>query len=114
VMQDVNASFARLEWALARREVPLTRQIGRIAPLRPWQAARRAVLTGVGRQTASGRQIPEVWTTVEMWTALRRLVAGKCHPSVEVALLHYVYGRPPEKLEVSGADGAAMVYRIVW
>jgi len=113
-MQDVNASFARLEWALARREVPLTRQIGRIAPPRPWQAARRSVLTGVGRQTASGRQIPEVWTTVEMWTALARLVAGKCHPSVEVALLQSAYGRPPEKLEVSGAAGAAIVYRIVW
>jgi len=49
-----------------------------------------------------------------MWTALARLVAGKCHPSVEVALLHCAYGRPPEKLEVSGAAGAAIVYRIVW
>lgn len=44
----------------------------------------------------------------------RRLVAGKCHPSVEVALLHYAHGRPPEKIEVSGTEGGPMEYRIVW
>jgi hypothetical protein len=44
----------------------------------------------------------------------QRLVAGKCHPSVEVALLHYAHGRPPEKIEVSGTEGGAVVYRIIW
>src|SRR5216684_7340235 len=29
----------------------------------------------------------------------QRLLAGKCHPSVEVALLHYAHGRPPDKIE---------------
>lgn len=43
----------------------------------------------------------------------RRLEAGKCHPSVEVTLLHYGYGKPAETIKTGdrGAFVVAHMYR---
>lgn len=40
---------------------------------------------------------------------LRRLESGKLHPSVEVLLYHYAYGKPKEVVQVEGSESLAEI-----
>lgn len=37
-----------------------------------------------------------------------RLMAGSLAPALEAMLFHYAYGKPPDKLEVTGADAGPL------
>lgn len=39
-------------------------------------------------------------------TLKKKLDDGSLHPSIQVALMYYAYGKPKESLELTGADGA--------
>jgi hypothetical protein len=43
----------------------------------------------------------------------RRLIRGTA-PHMETLLHHYAYGKPPDKVEVTGEDGQPMGLRIVF
>lgn len=41
----------------------------------------------------------------------QRLESGKCNPAVEVAVLHYGYGKPADKVEIEGVRNFVVEHR---
>ncbi len=69
----------------------------------------------LGKATVEIRELARELTTgnPEYMAGLRRrLKAGKLAPAVESLLFHYGWGKPKEQVEVTGADGGALITEV--